>query len=116
MEEEVYIKIKVKTTKNPDWNNWNVPKDKSFKTPCVVLRWNSPAGRHAVYAQEYDPTTRIFTCLNSWGSNDPPKKIHANEIYAYDQISYDLIQSTKLNQAQPARKWNNSVPSSFWKK
>ena len=38
------------------------------KNSCLVLRWCLSAGLHAIYAKSYNPETREFHCLNSWGA------------------------------------------------
>lgn len=73
------------------------PTDNIFKTVPItdpdmkmkmVLRWITPYGHHAIYSEHYEMSTETYSCLNSWGKNEPRKpKLLASMIYAIDYIS-----------------------------
>ena len=62
--------------------------------PCVLEggRKRSP-GYHAIYAKEYCPDTRTFSCVNSWGEKDPRPNVVDNlaSVEMVDRIRFEKI-------------------------
>jgi len=55
----------------------------------MVLRWDTGRkdGAHAIFAKEYDNSTGTYSCINSWGQDQPSPKIADSRIYAVDYIT-----------------------------
>ena len=91
------IKLEIKTY----WRN--AYDDPVFTNPindecAIVLRWNlgkDNQGKdinHAIFAKSYDPKTRIFACINSWGNSDnPTPDVYDSKIYAFDAVAFKSV-------------------------
>ena len=59
------------------------------KNSCLVLRWCLSAGLHAIYAKSYNPETREFHCLNSWGAYKEKPVLCENDVQRVYRVKFN---------------------------
>jgi len=64
-----------------------VPNPEMMRTMKMIVRWLTPQGPHAIYADSFNWTTYCYDCINSWGEKESRPRIHMTGVYCIDYLS-----------------------------
>ena len=83
-------------TEIPHFADESFEKAKSLKALMIlcVRTIGNPGDAHALYAKRYNPTGKMFHCLNSWGGIKPEPLVHVSRVYAIHYVQIETLMNT----------------------